>query len=66
MDMNIPDNYSQWEAHDRSQEQALEESLHCEYCGKPIQDDYCYEINGEILCEVCLNDNFKRSVELYE
>lgn len=32
----------------------------CEWCGEPIQDDYCYEINGEIICEECLNDNHRR------
>ena len=64
--MNIPDNYEQWKAHEREQEAALSSCLHCEYCGKPIQDDYCYEISGEILCEACLNDHFKRSVSEYE
>jgi formylmethanofuran dehydrogenase subunit E len=31
----------------------------CAECGEPIQDDYCYEIDGEIICEECLNDNYR-------
>ena len=57
------DNYDLWAANDRRQEQALAERICCEYCGKPIQDDYCFEINGDILCEKCLNDNFRRSTD---
>lgn len=56
------DNYDLWEAHDHEQEQALADSLHCEYCGKPIQDDYYWDINCVVLCEACLNDNFRKSV----
>jgi formylmethanofuran dehydrogenase subunit E len=59
------DNYDLWERHNNRQEQDLAQSIHCEYCGKPIQDDYCYEINGDILCEKCLNDNFRRSTDNY-
>lgn len=35
----------------------------CDYCNEAIQDDYYYYINGEIICEKCLDDNFKRDVE---
>lgn len=37
----------------------------CDYCGEPIHDDYLYDINGEIICEECLKENFRRKVEDY-
>ena len=58
--MNIPDNYELWEAHDREQEKALSDSIHCEYCGKPIQEDFFFEINGDVMCESCLVRNFRK------
>ena len=60
--MNIPDNYDRWAAHEAEQEAWLSERLVCEYCGRPIQEDYFYEINGDILCEKCLNRNFRKDV----
>ena len=37
----------------------------CEYCGEPIMDDYLYDINGDVICEECLMDNFRKPVEDY-
>lgn len=34
---------------------------HCEECGEPIQDDYYYNLDGEILCEDCLNKRYKKN-----
>ena len=46
--------------HDAEQEEWLSTLPKCAECGEPIQDDECYEINGEIICTECLNDNYKR------
>ena len=35
----------------------------CDYCGKFVDDHY-YFINGEVLCEVCLDEQFRVSVEI--
>lgn len=43
-------------------EQAAAELPKCDYCGKPL-DDY-YNINGEILCSECLDDNFRHFVDM--
>lgn len=59
----IPDNYDQWEAHERELEEQLEELPECENCGKTIQDDFYYEINDSIICEDCLNDNHRKRTE---
>lgn len=34
-------------------------------CGKRIQDDYYFEIEGEILCEECMNAKYRKSTEDY-
>lgn len=35
----------------------------CEKCGKPINDDTFFDVEGEILCEECLRDRYERSTE---
>jgi hypothetical protein len=63
--MNIPDNFSQWASHDREQEALLDKLPQCEEtkCGKTIQDDFYYEIDGEILCEDCMNRRYRKNTE---
>lgn len=60
--MNIPDNYDQWLAHEARQDQWLSERYVCEYCGQPIQEDFYYEINGDFVCEKCLDKHFRKDV----
>ena len=59
----IPDYLDHWSEHNRQQEEALKNLPKCEYCGKEIQDEYCFEINDEIICEDCLMENFRKSTE---
>lgn len=63
--MNIPDNYSQWEAHERKQERELEKLPRCEdpKCKKRIQDEHCFVIDGEILCEDCMIRRYRVNTE---
>lgn len=63
--MNIPDNYNLWEAHERRKEKLLEQLPLCEAhkCRHPIQDDYYFEIDGEILCEDCMNRRYRKNTE---
>lgn len=51
--------------HDAEQEAKIEKLPKCDYCNETIQDDFCYEINGDIICEDCLVNNFRKSVEDY-
>ena len=37
---------------------------HCDRCGCPIRETY-FLINGEILCEDCMHDEYARSSEDY-
>ena len=57
------DNYDMWEAHDAEQERQLDNLPKCECCGEPIQDEYFYEINDEVLCVHCLNEYFRKDVD---
>lgn len=48
--------------YDRAQAKALEKLPRCSECDNPIQDDFCYLINGELICEECLKE-YRRSTE---
>lgn len=50
-------------AYDRQQNIALDKRPVCCFCGDPIQDDFCYEINGEYYCEDCLDMHFRKAVD---
>ena len=49
--------------HEAEQEKKLEKLPECSCCGKRIQDDFCYEIGSDLICEDCLNENFRRSTD---
>lgn len=61
--MNIPDNHSQWQAHERQQERLLDRLPKCDHCGKPIQDEHLFDIYGEILCECCMIYKYRKDIE---
>ena len=42
---------------DRAQAKWLERRPKCKQCGKPIQDEEAYRINGEFICENCMDEN---------
>ena len=52
----IPDFYDKWSEYSRQQEEALERQPLCNICGEHIQDEQCYKINDEIICESCMDD----------
>lgn len=54
------DNLDLWNIHEAEQERKLARLPKCSYCGEPIQDDICYEIGDELVCEDCLKENFRR------
>lgn len=59
--MYITDNpdrdFDRW---DREQESWKALLPVCSECDEPIQSESCYEINGEYICEDCMNDNHKK------
>jgi DNA-directed RNA polymerase subunit RPC12/RpoP len=64
--MNIPDNYSQWEAHERQQERQRARLPKCDRCGEEIQGEHYFDIYGDIYCEECAYKLFRREVTLDE
>lgn len=65
--MNIPDNYDIWNAHDIEKERMRARLPVCDNrkCRRHIDGDYFWEIEGDILCEKCMNERYRRSVEDY-
>ena len=39
---------------DREQERYLARLPKCRNCRDPIQDEYCYEVDDEYVCEECI------------
>lgn len=48
---------------DAEQEKAMQKYPECADCGKRITDDFYYEIDGETLCEECMNDKYRKWVD---
>ena len=49
---------------DREQAAQEAELPKCDICDHPIQDDHYYEINGDHICPGCLNDHFRKEIEI--
>ena len=58
--MRLPDNYDLWARHDAEQEASLELLPICDICEEPIQEEHCYQINDEIICEHCMVEYFRK------
>ena len=56
----MPDNYDLFAMHDAEMEAALEALPVCSVCDEHIQDEYCYEINGDLICEHCMIEYFRK------
>lgn len=52
-------------AHDAEQQAKLDKLPRCSECDNPIQTEECYEINDELICPECLQDNHRKWVEDY-
>ena len=65
MQMNIPDNYDQFLAHERKQEILRSKFPTCDRCGTTLYE-FLFRIYGEVLCESCVNDIYREGVTLDE
>lgn len=63
--MYVPDNYDAWAKFDAEQTEEMERLPVCDLYNKTIDDEFYFEIEGEIFCEDCLNEVFRKSVEDY-
>lgn len=46
-----------------AKEDELDKLPRCCECDEPIQSEYCFEINDELVCPGCMKDNHRKSVE---
>jgi formylmethanofuran dehydrogenase subunit E len=60
-----PDNYDLWERHEAEAERRLARLPKCVCCGEPIQDEYLFEINDELICIDCMNTYYKKETEYF-
>lgn len=62
-------NYERWERHDAEQERWLRKRPVCVECSEHIQEEHLFDIDGDLVCENCLQNyakrNFKQSTEKY-
>lgn len=54
--------FNNYDAQQSKQEENLPE---CSECGTKVQDEYFYEINDEVICSGCLDNNHRKWVEDY-
>ena len=54
--------YDRWQ---EEEQKWLDKRPKCSECGEPIADDYCYEFDGKLICEICLLDAHKVDTEDY-
>ena len=59
------DIYDLWQLHDDEQERQLKELPVCDYCCEPVQDEYYYQIDDEVICARCMNEQFRKVTEDY-
>ena len=62
----VPDNYDMFEQMEREIENVLKDLPVCSECGELIHTDYYYDINGELICEDCMNEYYRKSTDDYE
>ncbi len=51
------DNYDLWEGREDRMESLLSKCPECSECGERIQDEQCYRIGNEFICEACMDDH---------
>lgn len=54
-----------WNIYCADEERELKKLPKCEICGERITDDYLYNIEGELMCEECLKNQYRKKTEDY-
>ena len=57
------DPIADYHRYDDEQQKKLERLPECAECGHPITDEDCFEINDELICEECLDNNHRKKTE---
>lgn len=64
--MDVPDNFDQFESHERKQEAQLRKRPVCSHCFKRIQDERLFDIEGTLYHQDCFEELFLNYTEDYE
>lgn len=56
----LPEPHELWDAHCREQDYLHGMLPMCDECGERVEDEFCYDFNGTIICEECLNHNYRK------
>ncbi len=59
------DPIADYNRHQAEIEKWLAKRPECADCGEPVQDEYFYLINDEVICPDCLKNNYRKNVEDY-
>lgn len=55
----LKDNFDFADEHDAEEARWLATRPVCAKCGEPIQDEYAYDIDGDLLCRECAEEWLK-------
>ena len=61
----MPDIYDLWEEHERRQQRELDRLPACAHCGREIQDEQLFDIDGELYHIACAKEEFMKDTEDY-
>lgn len=45
------------------QQKLLDKLPRCIECDRPIQDEYLYDINGDYVCQKCMDEHYRKRVD---
>lgn len=51
--------------YDMERQKELDKLPKCDICGEPIQDEFLYDLDGTLVCEECLNNEYRKPVDDY-
>ena len=51
--------------YDAERQKEIDKLPKCDVCGNPIQDEDLYDLDGTLVCEECLNAEYRKSVDDY-
>ena len=65
MDINVDVPFVEFDRRERRHQAWLDSLPVCCECGHSIQDEDCFEINGELICPACMEENHKKRTDDY-
>lgn len=51
--------------YDMERQKELDRLPKCDICGEPIQGEVLFDLDGTLVCEECLNNEYRKPVDDY-